>query len=129
MICSPWVTFMTALAVVHGVWVSALLCCQLYQILWLGVTTNERLNFSRYSYFGHGHGKKSECKKSSKNVFNRSVIQNFIDFFELDCFRTFRKVDWVRSYAPISSHTDDYQYNNSDVHPLVKDKRDNYQYV
>lgn len=30
--CNTWVTFMTAQAVVHGVWVVALLVCQLYQV-------------------------------------------------------------------------------------------------
>jgi len=30
--CDPWVTFMAVQALVHGIWVAALLSCQLYQV-------------------------------------------------------------------------------------------------
>lgn len=92
------------------------------------MTTNERLNYSRYAYFGHRRGD-SGTQKKKKHVFNRSVFQNCVDFFELKCFRSYKKVDWIRTYASISSHNDDFHNHHQDAqNPLIKDK-DNYQYV
>lgn len=62
--CHPWLFFCGVNALVYVVWVTCLLVCQLYQMIWLNMTTNERLNASRYGYAppdakarprGHGH--------------------------------------------------------------------------
>jgi len=101
----------------------------------MGVTTNERLNYSRYNYFGQplgGHSSdchKGECKSSGRkkqHVFSRSPWQNTVDFFDLSWFRGFRRVDWSRAYAPIASHSNE---SHPDLQSLLKDNRDNYQYV
>ncbi|KAJ8299433.1 hypothetical protein KUTeg_023493, partial [Tegillarca granosa] len=47
---SPWVFWISLNAMIHSVWVGILLLCQLYQIMWLGMTTNERLNAVKYKY-------------------------------------------------------------------------------
>jgi hypothetical protein len=140
----PWVNFMTAQAIVHCLWVVALLACQLYQvancflkklawhiksfnldlfsqILWLGLTTNERLNWTRYSYFGGGSG---SSHSHNPKIFNRGVVQNFIDFFELSFLKS-NKVDWMKTWVP--HYEDEERY--SDREPFLRDNRDNYQYV
>lgn len=49
------------------------------QVVWLGMTTNERMNHGRYTYLsgnysqtrghGHSHGEDKECKHRVKNPF------------------------------------------------------------
>lgn len=49
------------------------------QVVWLGMTTNERMNHGRYTYLsgnypqshahGHSHGDDKECKHKVKNPF------------------------------------------------------------
>lgn len=46
--CQPWMAWVMANAFLHFMWVTILLICQLYQILWLGMTTNERMNRDRW---------------------------------------------------------------------------------
>ncbi|XP_071100123.1 palmitoyltransferase ZDHHC17-like isoform X2 [Haliotis cracherodii] len=61
---SPWVGWIAINAFGHIFWVTCLFVCQLYQIMWLGMTSNERLNQGRYTHFhkyanerhGHSHG-------------------------------------------------------------------------
>ncbi|XP_039257376.2 palmitoyltransferase ZDHHC17-like [Styela clava] len=89
--CSPWVFWIFANCVFHTVWVFLLLSCQLYQIVWLGVTTNERMNASRYAHFrtsDHGHLEKSP--------YNRGFLNNTADFFECSLLGLLRPVivDW-----------------------------------
>ncbi|GIY10660.1 palmitoyltransferase ZDHHC17 [Caerostris extrusa] len=48
---SGWVAWIAANACLHGFWVGCLLLCQLYQVVWLAMTTNERMNCSRYRHF------------------------------------------------------------------------------
>lgn len=73
---SGYVTFGAFNAFLHVIWVSCLLCCQLYQVLWLGMTTNERMNCRRYSHFHRGPD------GHISSPFNRGFLQNTIDFFE-----------------------------------------------
>ena len=49
--CDPWVAWMALNIAVHFAWSTALLWCQLYQALFLAMTTNERLNAFRYAHF------------------------------------------------------------------------------
>jgi palmitoyltransferase ZDHHC13/17 len=45
--CQPWMAWVMLNAMLHFIWVTILLICQLYQILCLGMTTNERMNRDR----------------------------------------------------------------------------------
>ena len=38
----------------HCIWVSCLGVCQIYQVIFLAMTTNERMNASRYRHFQRG---------------------------------------------------------------------------
>lgn len=80
--CDGWITFTAMNAVLHTFWVTALLTCQLYQVLNLGMTTNERLNAGRYKHF-HRLPKKSSWFKKSKfnSPFDKGFFQNMTDFF------------------------------------------------
>ena len=53
-LCSPWVLFMMVMTLFHCVWVSCLGVCQVYQVFVLAMTTNERMNASRYKHFKSG---------------------------------------------------------------------------
>ncbi|XP_013776131.2 palmitoyltransferase ZDHHC17-like [Limulus polyphemus] len=77
---SGWVFWIASNALLHCVWVACLLVCQLYQVMWLAMTTNERMNCTRYPHF-----------KRNKNghivsPFHQGVWQNLVDFFEWRCF-------------------------------------------
>lgn len=45
--CTPWITWVMVNAQLHFMWVTILLVCQKYQIICLGMTTNERMNRDR----------------------------------------------------------------------------------
>lgn len=91
LVCSPWVAWIALNCVVHFLWVGTLLGCQLYQIMWLAATTNERLNFPRYQHF---HTTKPGVFKSP---FHRGFFQNLVDLCGWKCFGLFRpqQYDWV----------------------------------
>lgn len=73
-----WVGWIMINGILHSVWVSMLLGCQIYQIVWLGMTTNERINAARYEHFiPHGKGYKSP--------YNRGKSQNLLDFIQCHC--------------------------------------------
>lgn len=75
-----WVSWIMINAILHSLWVSLLLGCQIYQIVWLGMTTNERINAARYEHFiPHGNGYKSP--------YNRGKSQNLMDFIQCHCLR------------------------------------------
>ncbi|ESO09131.1 hypothetical protein HELRODRAFT_169073 [Helobdella robusta] len=44
--CAPWVAWVAVNALLHFLWVGILLVCQLYQVVVLAATTNERINVS-----------------------------------------------------------------------------------
>jgi palmitoyltransferase len=90
-VCAPWVAWIGGNAAVHFMWVGMLLGCQLYQIMYLGATTNERLNFSRYKHF---HTSKPGVYKSP---FHRGYIQNLVDVMGFGFFGMCRplKYDWM----------------------------------
>lgn len=111
--CNPWVGWVTANAILHFMWVAVLTFCQMYQIMCLGVTTNERINHRRYKHFQANSG---------KSPFTRGFVQNTIDFFECSCFGIFhpRKIDWLTlfdsdvsksiEHEPLLRPTDNFQY-------------------
>lgn len=80
LILDSWVSWIMINAILHSIWVSMLLGCQTYQIVWLGMTTNERINAARYEHFiPHGKGYKSP--------YNRGKCQNLLDFIQCHCLR------------------------------------------
>eukprot|EP00095_Tigriopus_kingsejongensis_P001039 maker-scaffold397_size184017-snap-gene-0.37 protein:Tk01039 transcript:maker-scaffold397_size184017-snap-gene-0.37-mRNA-1 annotation:"palmitoyltransferase zdhhc17-like" len=64
----PWVMFILAQTLLHCGWVSLLLTCQLYQIAIMAMTTNERMNWHRYTRGGE------------KSPYNRGFLRNLWAF-------------------------------------------------
>lgn len=115
--CEPWVAWVASNAVLHVTWVTTLLICQVYQISCLAMTTNERMNCSRYQHF---HKSKSHKVTSP---FDRGPVQNLVDFFGWKCCSRFYQpdpTDWL------SKH--DVENSDDDSIPLAP-RRDNFQYV
>uniref|UniRef100_A0A8C6IVX6 Palmitoyltransferase n=1 Tax=Melopsittacus undulatus TaxID=13146 RepID=A0A8C6IVX6_MELUD len=92
--CSPWVSYMFALACFHTGWASLWLIVQLYQIAFLGLTSHERMNLLIQ-------------RKSSKHAvslrrtpYNLGCFQNLADFFQCSCFGMFKPnvIDWTKQY-------------------------------
>jgi len=116
--CGPWVCWIAFNACLHLLWVGTLLTCQLYQIMWLGVTTNERMNFRRYTQF---HTSKKGVYASP---YHRGVFQNLVDLMGWKCFGFVRpdKTNWNTAYDVDSSKVAGTNMNFSTP-------RDNYQFV
>ncbi|XP_029189993.2 palmitoyltransferase ZDHHC17-like isoform X3 [Acropora millepora] len=91
--CAPWMSWGYANALFHLMWVSTLLVCQFYQIFWLGMTTNERLNMSRYHHFTDNYG-------AMQTPFSRGLLGNIADFMNINLCGLARplQVDWHRQY-------------------------------
>jgi hypothetical protein len=108
--CSPWVAWIGVNAVLHISWVSILTLCQSYQVIFLGMTTNERMNRGRYRHFQANGG---------KSPFDRGPFRNLVDFLECTCFGP-QKQDWMNyfdlksdkgiEHEPLLRPTDNYQY-------------------
>lgn len=117
--CNPWVSWVLSNALLHIGWVTLLTICQTYQIIWLGMTTNERMNRGRYRHFQEAGG---------KSPFNRGPIRNTADFLECSCFGmvhpvktnwlTYFDMDKTIEHEPLLRPTDNYQYVWSDQLPL-----------
>ncbi|XP_010141440.1 PREDICTED: palmitoyltransferase ZDHHC13 [Buceros rhinoceros silvestris] len=93
-LCSPWVSYISAVACFHTAWASLSLTVQLYQIAFLGLTSHERMNLLMQ-------------RKSSKHPvslrrtpYNLGCFQNLADFFQCRCFGMFKPnvVDWTKQY-------------------------------
>ncbi|NXI42311.1 ZDH13 Palmitoyltransferase, partial [Galbula dea] len=94
MLCSPWVSYIFSVALFHAAWASLSLTVQLYQIVFLGLTSHERMNLLVQ-------------RKSSKHPvslrrtpYNLGCFQNAADFFQCSCFGLFKAnvVDWTKQY-------------------------------
>lgn len=109
--CNPWVMWTMFNAFIHLIWVCVLAQCQTYQIVFLGMTTNERMNRGRYKHFQ---------AKGGKSPFTRGAYYNLIDFLECTCFGLLNPsiTDWM-TYFEFE--------RNVEHEPLLQ--RDNYQYV
>ncbi|KFV60080.1 Palmitoyltransferase ZDHHC13, partial [Tyto alba] len=92
--CSPWVSYIFAIACFHTAWASLWLMVQLYQIVFLGLTSHERMNLLIQ-------------RKSSKHPvalrrtpYNLGCFQNLADFFQCSCFGMLKPnvVDWTKQY-------------------------------
>jgi len=87
--CSGWITWVFFHTCAHLVWVFLLLSTQLYFVIVQAITTNERMRAHRYPYLTTQNG------QITHNVFDRGILQNFVDFFELPLFgRKPLKIDW-----------------------------------
>ncbi|XP_065079483.1 palmitoyltransferase Hip14 isoform X2 [Ochlerotatus camptorhynchus] len=109
--CNPWVGWVMANALLHMSWVTVLTICQTYQVVCLGMTTNERMNRGRYKHFQ---------AKGGKSPFTRGPIKNLFDFMECGCFGIVQplKTDWMQ-YFDFDKHVEH--------EPLLRP--DNFQYV
>ncbi|CAG9765425.1 unnamed protein product [Ceutorhynchus assimilis] len=110
--CDTWVAWVSVNALFHGIWVFMLLVCQLYQIIILGMTTNERMNKGRYGHFIANKG---------RSPFSKGPLRNILEFFECTCFGCAKTEhrDWLSSY----------EFDNKiEREPLLCNK-ENFQYV
>ncbi|XP_067850223.1 palmitoyltransferase ZDHHC13-like [Heptranchias perlo] len=92
--CSPWIVWIFLLVLFHSSWVTLLFVNQLYQILYLGLTTSERMCLIKRAHSGRFLGLR-------QNPFNRGCFQNLVDFFQCRCFGLFKpnQIDWTRQYS------------------------------
>nr|CAD7444734.1 unnamed protein product [Timema bartmani] len=114
--CDAWVAWVAANAALHSTWVITLFFCQLYQIMCLGMTTNERMNSGRYKHF-HTSGRTG---METRSPFHRGICQNLVDFSEFRCFGLLKpdSTDWLTRYdikqsveqVPLLSAKENYQY-------------------
>lgn len=90
--CDSWVMWITFNCILHAIWVFLLLGCQTYQIVLLGMTTNERLNHWRYQHFHQGG--------VSRSPFHRGYFQNLVDFLGWRCFGLLNpdSTDWSKTF-------------------------------
>ncbi|CAG9811097.1 unnamed protein product [Chironomus riparius] len=86
--CSLWVVWMMINACFHIFWVTILSVIQFYQIVFMGMTTNERVNRGRYKHFAELGG---------KSPFHLGLLNNLADFFQCNCFGLFsnKKRNWM----------------------------------
>lgn len=75
--CSPWVGWMMLNTCFHLLWVTILTIIQIYQIVFLGMTTNERINRGRYKHF---------MELGGKSPFNAGTWKNIAEFCQCSCF-------------------------------------------
>lgn len=92
-VCSPWVSWVMLNMGFHAVWVICLTVCQVYQVAWLAMTTNERMNAGRYKHFHSGNG-------TIRSPFNKGVLQNVVDITGWSFCGILRpsKVDWSKKF-------------------------------
>ncbi|XP_074599566.1 palmitoyltransferase ZDHHC17-like [Brevipalpus obovatus] len=89
-----WISMGFVVVVIHLLWVTQLLVIQIYQICWLGMTTNERMNCRRYKYM----------RQSSENKifspFDKGFCINFLEFCGSTCFKCcgLKTVNWFKVY-------------------------------
>ncbi|CAG9860947.1 unnamed protein product [Phyllotreta striolata] len=102
--CDIWISWVALNGFFHLIWVFLLFVCQFYQIIFLGMTTNERINKSRYPHF---------IRNKGKSPFSKGPFRNFLEFF------TDRQT-WLGDFQ-----TDKVQENR----PLIDQQTDNFQYV
>ncbi|RWS29021.1 zinc finger protein-like protein [Leptotrombidium deliense] len=105
-----WVSLGFLNACLHSVWVGCLLVCQLYQIVWLSMTTNERMNCRRYAHFrrdSYGH---------VTSPFDHGVIRNLFEFCEWKCVKRYKTDirDWRYVYD-----LDEYEQNSQQRYHFV----------
>ena len=83
-----------------------------FQITCLAMTTNERMNLSRYSHFHTGN------RGKFSSPFDRGAWQNLVDFAQFRCFGYLRPIkdDWLNRFDLDQEDAD----RNDDREPLLK---------
>ena len=89
--CNAWIGWIMTNVLLHLTWVILLTICQTYQVVCLGMTTNERMNRGRYRHFQ---------AKDGKSPFTRGPIRNLADFLGCSCFGLVpsKDIDWMNYY-------------------------------
>ncbi|KAM3919672.1 palmitoyltransferase ZDHHC13 [Leptodactylus fuscus] len=95
--CSPWVLYIFILVCSLTIWATMMLIVQIYQIAFLGLTTQERFNLHMQNRFSKH---KVPVRRSP---FNQGCIQNLADFFHCRCFGLIKTnpVDWTQQHHNI----------------------------
>jgi palmitoyltransferase len=93
-VCEPWVTWVMLNMGFHAVWVSCLTACQLYQVICLAMTTNERMNAGRYKHFTRNR------QGHVITPFNKGMVNNIADVtgWGFGGILKTRRVDWSKQY-------------------------------
>ncbi|KAF8569946.1 hypothetical protein P879_02402 [Paragonimus westermani] len=109
LVCDPWVIFCTANAAFYSFWTFLLFCSQLYQMVWLNTTTNERINIDRYVEFTGGLSFSRNNKSNQTDVhsvkstgvspYDRGVWRNLLDLIGLPGYTGSVNTDWRRIYS------------------------------
>ena len=105
--CSPWIGWMLLNTCFHLLWVTILTTIQIYQIVFIGMTTNERINRGRYKHF---------MELGGKSPFNLGPVRNIADFFQCSCFGLLKvkKNNWMvftdKEIDSLLSSHDELQY-------------------
>lgn len=90
--CSPWVGMFTIIAFFNSFWISCLAICHIYQSVFIALTTNERMNITRYKHFEDSEGR-------YRNPFNFGVLQNCVDMMDTSfCFLKPTLINWKKEY-------------------------------
>ncbi|CAI9561729.1 unnamed protein product, partial [Staurois parvus] len=95
--CSPWVLYIFFLVCSLTMWATLMFILQIYQIAFLGLTTQERFNFQMQNRL-------TKHKMSMRRTpFNHGCIQNLADFFQCQCFGLIKvtPVDWTKQFHGI----------------------------
>ncbi|XP_059059496.1 palmitoyltransferase Hip14 [Achroia grisella] len=71
--CNAWLVWVMLNATFHLFWVAVLLCCQIYLVVCLGMTTNEQLNRGRYRHFQ---------ERGGRSPFTRGPLRNAAELFQ-----------------------------------------------
>ncbi|XP_049888133.1 palmitoyltransferase Hip14 [Pectinophora gossypiella] len=91
--CNAWLMWVLANAAFHLFWVTVLTGCQLYLVVFLGMTTNEQLNRGRYRHFQ---------ARGGRSPFSRGPLHNCADFFQCSLCGLLqpRASDWAAPHEP-----------------------------
>uniref|UniRef100_A0A671LHR0 Palmitoyltransferase n=1 Tax=Sinocyclocheilus anshuiensis TaxID=1608454 RepID=A0A671LHR0_9TELE len=92
--CSPWVLYIFCFAFLNASWAFILLLVQLYQIVFLGLTTAERANLMQRQR------KLPQAFSLRQNPFNLGVVRNLVNFFQWRCCGLCKPMvlDWTQQY-------------------------------
>ncbi|XP_060733380.1 putative palmitoyltransferase ZDHHC13 [Tachysurus vachellii] len=107
--CSPWITYISIITLFHTAWASVTLGLQLYQIAFLGLTTAERASLL------HGQRKLPQAYSLRQNPFNRGVLKNLVNFFQLRCCGLCKPLvlDWTQE-LPMGLNRDHQMFSSLD---------------
>ncbi|KAF7703590.1 hypothetical protein HF521_022597 [Silurus meridionalis] len=108
--CSPWITYICIITLFHTAWASVTLTQQIYQIAFLGLTTAEK------SSLLHGNRKLPHPYSLRQNPFNRGVLKNLVNFFQIRCCGLCKPLvlDWTQE-LPMSLNRDHQMFGSPDA--------------